>query len=606
MNKTVTFNLNGLVFTIEEDGYEALRLYLEAVQHYLDKLEEGREILVEVEARIAEKFKNALGADRLVLLLSDVEQVKTEMGSPEQFQELESDDDAPETTHQQAPEPNPIQRNLYRSKQNKMLGGVASGLAAHLQVDVVVVRLLFILSVFLFAGYGLIIYLILWVTVPLNEQLLLTQTAGEAAPEKSKRLYRNRENKVLAGVSSGLAAYLRIDPVIVRVLFIIALFWGGFGLLAYVVLWIATPEAKTLAQKVEMEGEKPNLANLSKAGQRKNDDPAEQSLLNRLLRFPFEVLRVLFEAFKSVFKAFFGLARIFIGALILLVAAVFLFGYGIGMGSAFGVYFGAIPAKLPFPIDALSGSLGSDVTILFLAAGFLLIPILFALFAGVRILFNRSIFSRQLLFIGAGTWLVLALALLLMGIRTATFFQEEGNFIHTHEPVLAEKRLLLVDRQSDENNMFQPATLRILAQKEKGVRLQEFIESRGKDAEEANVWASMAQYGYSQPTDTSLLLNRKLKLYPGARFRAQEGRFELYVQEGRLLRLSREAVRMLDYYKQSHEMLRSKQDFFTVKVTQDGLECVDCVYEEESEEKSEEDKSNGQQEGAEAAAAASI
>ena len=142
MNKTVTFNLNGLVFTIEEDGYEALRIYLEAVQHYLDKLEEGREILVEVEARIAEKFKNALGADRLVLLLSDVEQVKTEMGSPEQFQEFESDEEPTETSQEQAPQPDPIQRNLYRSKQNKMLGGVASGLAAHLQVDVVVVRLL--------------------------------------------------------------------------------------------------------------------------------------------------------------------------------------------------------------------------------------------------------------------------------------------------------------------------------------------------------------------------------------------------------------------------------------------------------------------------------
>jgi len=603
MNKTVTFNLNGLVFTIEEDGYEALHTYLEAVQHYLDKLEEGREILVEVEARIAEKFKNALGADRLILFLTDVEQMKAEMGSPEQFQDTETEEELFETTAEQATPQDAAQKNLFRSKQNRLLGGVASGLAAHLQVDVVVVRLLFILSVFLFAGYGLVIYLILWVAVPVNTQLLLTQTAGSSQAERSKRMYRNRNNKVLAGVSSGLAAYLRIDPVIVRVLFIIALFWGGFGLIAYLVLWISIPEAKTLAQKIEMEGDKPNLANLSKAGQRKQAETPDQSLLNRLLSFPFEVLRVLFEVFKTGIKAFFGMARVFIGAFVLFVSAVFLFSFGIGTGTAFGVYYGAIPAKIPFPIEGLSGSVDSDVAILFLVALFLLIPILFGLFTGIRILFNRSIFSRRLLIVGAFSWAILSVILVLMGVRTATFFQDEGSFTHMHEPKVVEKGMLFIDRNIDETDGFQSAKLRIYPQKETGIRLFERMESRGKDSEEATAWASMAAYGYKQPTDTSLLFNRKLQLYPGARFRGQEGRFDLYVQEGRLLRLSRGVVFMLDRTHSQADLIRSNQDFYIVKVTQNGLECMDCLPQEEGlkEAGSEQDEEESKQLKGEAA-----
>lgn len=77
-----------------------------------------------------------------------------------------------------------------------------------------------------------------------------------------KRFYRDGDNKVIGGVCSGLAAYFRIDPVILRILFVItALFWGG-GIIVYLILWFATPEADSAAEKLEMRGERVDVNNI--------------------------------------------------------------------------------------------------------------------------------------------------------------------------------------------------------------------------------------------------------------------------------------------------------------------------------------------------------
>lgn len=69
-----------------------------------------------------------------------------------------------------------------------------------------------------------------------------------------KRFYRNPDNKSIAGVASGIAAYLNIDPLLVRVIFIVALLVGSAGFWIYIIMWIAAPLAKTPAQKCEMFG----------------------------------------------------------------------------------------------------------------------------------------------------------------------------------------------------------------------------------------------------------------------------------------------------------------------------------------------------------------
>ncbi len=77
-----------------------------------------------------------------------------------------------------------------------------------------------------------------------------------------KRFYRDTDHKVIGGVCSGLAAYFRIDPVVMRILFVVtACFWGG-GILIYLILWFATPEAASAAEKLEMRGERVDVNNI--------------------------------------------------------------------------------------------------------------------------------------------------------------------------------------------------------------------------------------------------------------------------------------------------------------------------------------------------------
>jgi phage shock protein PspC (stress-responsive transcriptional regulator) len=71
----------------------------------------------------------------------------------------------------------------------------------------------------------------------------------------NKRLYRDPDNRVLGGVCGGLGAYFNIDPVLFRFLFIIVFLVFGAGLIVYLILWLITPEAVTMAQKMEMKGQ---------------------------------------------------------------------------------------------------------------------------------------------------------------------------------------------------------------------------------------------------------------------------------------------------------------------------------------------------------------
>ncbi len=85
---------------------------------------------------------------------------------------------------------------------------------------------------------------------------------------KSKRLrrfYRDEENNILGGVCIGAGHYLGIDPVLIRLGFILATVLAGFGPIVYLVLWIVTPKAKTVSQKLEMKGEPVNINNIEKA-----------------------------------------------------------------------------------------------------------------------------------------------------------------------------------------------------------------------------------------------------------------------------------------------------------------------------------------------------
>ena len=121
---------------------------------------------------------------------------------------------------------------LHRS-QNSSIAGVCAGIAETFGVDVLIIRLAFLLSMF-GGGTGLLLYLILWAILPVEESYLIEES-------DKKKLYRSRHNKMIGGVCGGLAKYLNWDISIIRLIFIFLVISAGTGVLFYIVLWVAIP-----------------------------------------------------------------------------------------------------------------------------------------------------------------------------------------------------------------------------------------------------------------------------------------------------------------------------------------------------------------------------
>lgn len=129
----------------------------------------------------------------------------------------------------------PFMKKLCRIKKEHKLAGVCCGLGEYFLIDPVFFRVVFLVLVFGF-GIGLLIYLIMWMVVPLNR-------SAELSPE-IKRLYLVQEDKKMAGVCAGLGEFFGIDPVIFRVAFLVAAFVGGIGIIAYFIIYLIVPKSK--------------------------------------------------------------------------------------------------------------------------------------------------------------------------------------------------------------------------------------------------------------------------------------------------------------------------------------------------------------------------
>jgi phage shock protein PspC (stress-responsive transcriptional regulator) len=181
MKKVLNVGIGGVPFVMEEDAYKRLEAYL---SHFRAKIVSGgKEVMDELEQRIAELFTANLGSGQVVTL-EITERVIAQLGMPD--------------------------------------GGEEPGSTGSYYSDPYLKR------------------------------------------QFRHKLYRDVDNKTIAGVCSGLAAYFDIDPVLVRIIFIFIFFAGGSGLLAYIIFWIVTPPAETPAEKCELRGIPATAENMSK------------------------------------------------------------------------------------------------------------------------------------------------------------------------------------------------------------------------------------------------------------------------------------------------------------------------------------------------------
>jgi phage shock protein PspC (stress-responsive transcriptional regulator) len=283
MKQVININFQGRVVPIEVTAFDMLKSYTESLSRHFANEEGKEEIINDIESRIGELFQERIKSGATCITDDDVHAIIKSMGRPEDFETEEgatstasapsSDADQQTNYGQQTPGATGSRKRLYRDENNKILGGVCAGIANYFGMDAILVRILFVLS-----GIGFLAYILLWAFVPNNADGVIGVTR--------KKLYRDSDDKIIAGVCSGIGHYFGINQWIPRVLFALPFLsfvfrrwdWGFFdfshflsisfspgALILYIILWAVLPEAFTTAEKLEMKGEKVDLNSIKES-----------------------------------------------------------------------------------------------------------------------------------------------------------------------------------------------------------------------------------------------------------------------------------------------------------------------------------------------------
>jgi phage shock protein PspC (stress-responsive transcriptional regulator) len=216
MKKTNTINLGGIIFHVDEDAFTKLQNYLNAIRSYFSKSDGQEEIIADIESRIAEIFQEKKIS---IITIVQVDDVIAIMGKPEDYGDGEHDEKITKPH-----EKNQRIRKIFRHPDDKILGGVCGGLGAYFNVDPVLFRLGFLLTMFI-GGFGFFVYLILWVIAPLADRAsdhlemhgepVTAGTIGRAVASKIEDTVTNENNqsmvrKILAGIGTVLGYFIEV------------------------------------------------------------------------------------------------------------------------------------------------------------------------------------------------------------------------------------------------------------------------------------------------------------------------------------------------------------------------------------------------------------
>ncbi|MDR3252018.1 MAG: PspC domain-containing protein, partial [Tannerella sp.] len=277
MKKTVTVSLNGRVFTMDEDAYQLLDIYLQNLRSYFEKEEGATEILADFEARIEELLSEKLQSGRTVVAFVEIEEVIARVGKPADFATADEAETPPA-----APETKNTRKKLFRNMHDKIVGGVCSGLAAYFGWDATWVRLAFVVLAFIPAGLTKVVYHI-----------------------------------VPGGAHSSS-------------------FSMSFLIIAYVIAWIVVPKAKTAEEKLQMRGEPVTVENIGKTVSAQAAPPTSQSNNNGCLSGGLSVLGALLKVSLIVIGLLVVIPLLFALGIVVVVLFGVLFGVTGGLLGGLG------------------------------------------------------------------------------------------------------------------------------------------------------------------------------------------------------------------------------------------------------------------------------
>lgn len=422
--------------------------------------------------------------------------------------------------------------------------------------------------------------------------------------KSNRKIYRDGDDRILGGVSAGLAAYFSIDPLWIRILFV-ALLFAGFGIPLYIVLWIVVPRAKTTAEKLQMRGEPVTLSNIERsikeeaaqvskrfksytAGASNYDYKGGLSrtggFIGDLGRFLVDLVKL---AFRLIFKVL-GFVLLLIGFLFLgglLIAALSgsmeLIGNGYALDNAFDFLRQVVAS------DTHYNALITGVTLLLAAPLFILI------YYGIRLLFKVEPLNKQVRS-GLAILALVGFALTIYsGIRIGVEFRSNAWHVErenlsvngiTQIAVLEDSVYTNLENHGvDGPHIFSDGRLALkmvqldIRQSTKGYSyLEKEVEAHGSSRREANIIARNLKYQARLDSGVFTFPNYYL-LGADDKFRAQEVDLILYLMPGDTVRLMPGTENLI----YNIENLNNYWDYdmidHTWTMTEEGLLCVDCA-----------------------------
>lgn len=314
MNQTLTVNISGMVFHIEVDAYDTLKNYLNKIKSYFNNSEEREEIMLDIESRIAELFSGMMSEKNQVITAADVEQVIRVMGKPEQY--ITEDEEQTQTFSNETYVKG--DRKLFRNPDDRILGGVCSGLGAYIGVDTVWVRLFFVAAFFL--GFGLFTYIILWIVMPeaktasdklkMKGEPINIQNIGKKFEEEANKVSDNLKNvdtnkftkkagSVLENIFGALATiFTGIFNIVGKIIGVAFLIVGTFMLVVLLGMLFGSKTIFSITSEGMFSFESHEFFNLIFVSQ----DQYYLAILGVLLVVGIPILTLIYLAIKLLFK----------------------------------------------------------------------------------------------------------------------------------------------------------------------------------------------------------------------------------------------------------------------------------------------------------------
>jgi phage shock protein PspC (stress-responsive transcriptional regulator) len=531
MNKTVNINIGGLFFHIDEDAYQKLSRYFDAIKRSLSNSSGKDEIMKDIEMRVAELLTEKQKSDKHVINNVDVDEVVKVMGQPEDYR---IDDDSTDT----------------------------------------------------------------------NEPIY---TSG-----RKRKLYRDSDNGLVAGVCTGLGHYFGIDATWIKILFLIFAIAGfGTGVLAYFVLWIAMPKANTTSEKLEMTGEPVTISNIEKKVREEFENVS-----NKFKNVDYDKVGNQFRAtsenlgtkigngFTSVFGAF---AKV-LGALIVVFSSVALL--GICISSIVMIFSSSMPENKI--IEFIQTPLGLETPLWAQGILFLLafgIPFFFMVILGLKLLVTNfksigNVAKYSLLAI----WIIAIGILISLGISEFNQLAYSGKSVQKETINVANTDTLKVkfayndyySKSLDDRNEFRIMqdslgnqvvySTNVRIHLKRTDKLVPFIqierEALGKSFAEANERAKKIKYNF-KIVGNELILDNYFLTDTKNKFRNQEVDIYLYLPNGIVYYPDANVERYLDGSNADFEYYYGPEGY-KYKVQNNELKCLNCPDEFDNEMDAEE------------------